>query len=96
MTFRKKKKKTRKSAANLGTSPRPQSPLVDLCVVFPRLSPLKRPMGCVNVRHPENSRPLSCCLLYLTDAVFSGKELSLVTSVSSFEMLVEEVWLAYL
>lgn len=38
----------------------------------------------------------SGCLLHLTDAVFSREELSLVSSVSSFEMLVEEVWLAYL
>lgn len=56
MTFR---EKTRKSAANLGTGPRSQSPLVDLGR-FP-LAPLKRPMGCVDVRHPENSRQQLCC-----------------------------------
>lgn len=36
-------------------------------------------------------------LLHPRDAVFSGEEeLSLVSSVPSFEMLVEEMWLAYL
>lgn len=35
-------------------------------------------------------------LLHPRDALFSGEELALVSSVPSFEMLVEEMWLAYL
>lgn len=38
----------------------------------------------------------SAALIQQRNAVFPREEFSLVSSVSSFEMLMEEVWLAYL